>query len=62
MSDSQKVTRLSEDLIESLSKCYIPKESIGENVCITDVTSGVVTVTIKESLTPRGFFKNRIDM
>jgi hypothetical protein len=30
-----------------------------EDVFITDVTSGVVTVTIKESSTPDGFFKKR---
>jgi len=31
----------------------------GEDVFITDVTSGVLTVTIKESATPEGFFKKR---
>ncbi len=30
-----------------------------EDVFITDVTSGVITVTIKESSTPDGFFKKR---
>ena len=60
--ESQKETEFNEELIESLSKCYIPKDNIGDNVCITDVTSGVVTVTIKECLTSEGFFKNRIGM
>lgn len=30
-----------------------------EDIFITDVTSGVVTVTIKESMSPNGFFKKR---
>ncbi len=59
---SQKVFGFNDELIESLSKCYIPRESVGDNVCVTDVTSGVVTVTIKECLRPEGFFKNRKGM
>lgn len=31
----------------------------GDDITITSVTSGVVTVTIKECVTPDGFFKNR---
>lgn len=31
----------------------------GDDVTITSVTSGVVTVTIKESVSPDGFFKKR---
>ncbi len=30
-----------------------------EDIVVTDVTSGVITVTIKESVTPDGFFKKR---
>ena len=30
-----------------------------EDVVITDITSGVVTVTIKECISPDGFFKRR---
>ena len=33
--------------------------TMSDDVVITDVTHGVVTVTIKECLTPDGFFKNR---
>ncbi len=33
--------------------------SANEDVFITDITSGFVTVTIKESFSPAGFFKNR---
>jgi hypothetical protein len=34
--------------------------SMGEDVFITDITSGVVTVTIKECVSPEGFFKKRL--
>lgn len=37
----------------SLSNC------IGDDIFVTDITSGVVTVTIKESISPDGFFKSR---
>ena len=33
--------------------------SANEDIFITDITSGFVTVTIKESLNPAGFFKAR---
>lgn len=32
----------------------------GEDVFVTDVTSGVVTVTIKECTSPEGFFKSKL--
>ncbi len=33
--------------------------SANEDIFITDITSGFVTVTIKESFSPAGFFKTR---
>lgn len=33
---------------------------LADNVFITDVTSGIVTVTIKECVSPEGFFKKRL--
>lgn len=44
---------------ESLIGNLFILDSAGDDVCVTDVTSGILTVTIKESVSPDGFFKNR---
>lgn len=48
-----------EDTANWSSDEYSIVTSVGEDVFVTDITSGLVTVTIKESNTPEGFFKRR---
>jgi hypothetical protein len=48
-----------EENMTFLSLSNANTSSICDEIFITDITSGMVTVTIKESLTPDGFFKNR---
>jgi hypothetical protein len=42
-------------------KTYLTTTQIGDDIVVTDVTSGIVTVTIKECTSSEGFFKKRED-
>ena len=56
-SDDSSSSTLSEE-----ETCTTFLSNMGEDVFITDVTSGIVTVTIKECVSPEGFFKKRQQM
>ena len=55
LNDDDSATSISEE-----GTCTTFLTSMGEDVFITDITSGVVTVTIKECVSPEGFFKKRL--